>query len=153
MRLGDTMEAAIWLAGTETPEQRTRYEADVRKAISRASRDSGLIHGPVVFTELKPGDARVPEVPAHITGPDVRLLVAEADAVDHLVVIERSGFVSDLDPIDLERLRLITRRQHERSEPGAARLTDEQADSIIEALGPDAAADAVRDAVNRGALH
>lgn len=81
MKPGDTIESSIWLAGTETAEDRARYERDVRESIDELCDQKGFIHGPVTFTELNPGDHRVPKVPDHIHGPAVRLLVAEADVL------------------------------------------------------------------------
>lgn len=153
MNIGDAIETAIWLDGRETRGQRTRYDGDVRKAIADLCSEQGVVHGPVVFSVLKPGDERVPPVPDHISGPDVRLLHAEAKVVGIAMEVNPSRFVSDLDPKDVARLREITRRGHRKANPHDAPLTDDECDAMIEALGPDAAADAVRSAVNAGAIH
>ncbi len=63
-------------------------------------------------------------------------------------------FITDLDPVDLRRLREITRRIHARDFPHLPVLTDHQCDVVIETVYPKArtaeAIRAVREAVNRG---
>ncbi|MFQ5619450.1 MAG: hypothetical protein ACE5FR_10790 [Rhodospirillales bacterium] len=64
------------------------------------------------------------------------------------------NFITDLDPVDLRRLREITRRIHARDFPHLPVLTDHQCDVVIETVYPKARAAeairAVREAVNRG---
>lgn len=57
---------------------------------------------------MKPGDERVPGVPDHIQGQDVRLLVGEALVLGRKTVLKLNSFLNDLDPKDLTRLRQIT---------------------------------------------
>jgi hypothetical protein len=146
MKLGDILEAAIWITGDEAPEIRARYEGDVRVSITRACEQAGVIAGPVQWIEKRPEDDRVPEVPDHITGSRVRLLVAEAAVVAQAPMNPAGSFVANLDRIDLERLRALTRRQHAREMPGT--LSDEQCDEIIEAIGPEAAIATLRRTVH-----
>lgn len=150
VKVGDVVETAMWLCGRETPEQRQAFEDDVRAAMLRAQDEHGVVLGAVVYVEKRPGDDRVPPVPDHIAGPDVRLLVAEAKAIcamPHFDLAE-SRFVDELEPDDLARLRKITRdgyarmmAQHGFTMPP---LTDRQCDTIISDLGPEAALDALR---------
>ena len=81
VKLGDVIQSAIWLSGEETAEDRTRYEKDVCTAISLLCDGQGWLHGPVSFIEKRPGEDRVPQVPDHIQGQRVGLLVAEAEVV------------------------------------------------------------------------
>lgn len=144
MRPGDTIEAAIWVTGDEPPELRARYEADVAEAIERETAAVGMAHGPVQWTEKHPLDDRVPPVPDHIQGSRVRLLVAEAAIVGPCVVSPAGSFVAQIEHRDLERLRLLTRREaakHGRS------LSDAECDELLEQLGPEAAIDTLRRAV------
>lgn len=146
MRIGDTIEAAAWLTGTESEGVRKHYETDVCGAMDTLCAQLGFERGPARFSELQPEDDRVPEVPDHVTGPDVRLLVAEADVIAPAPVIEQRSFLGELDRKDLERLRKIVRREYATRHPGA-RLTDLEADDVIEEVGPEAALDALRRAV------
>ena len=154
MRPGDIIENAIWLTGTETPDLRKRYEADVVNSIKAVADERGYIVGPVTWTEKNPGDDRCPPVPHHIQGPNVRLLVAEAPVLCAAPFIALAGsFLAQLDPVDLARLRAITRRAYRLANPGAAPLSDSLCDRTIERLGPEAAIDAVRQAVDSQAIH
>lgn len=146
MHVGSTIESAIWLTGTEPEHLRDRYERDVRESIAMLCAETGFVHGPVTFTVKQPGDDRVPPVPDHISGPDVRLLVAEAEVVGQGPEVSTRGFVGELDAKDLERLRGIVRRQR-------PELSDVECDDVIEELGPGAALDALEHAVNGGAVH
>lgn len=83
MKLGDTIENAIWLDGRETKEVYDRYLRDVKATIDTAAEKEGFLVGPMRVLEKRPGEDRVPPVPDHIQGPDVRLLVLEADVVLH----------------------------------------------------------------------
>ena len=55
-----------------------------------------------------------------------------------------SWFTDDLGSDDLARLRRVTREAYARLFPVRSRLTDRQCDTIINDLGPEAAADALR---------
>ena len=148
MKTGDIVETAVWLTGTETPEMRRQYEAEVKNAIARAQSENGAILGPVVWTEKKPGEERVPTPPAHVNGPDVRLLVGEAKIVARAPVLSTTGsrFVADLDGADLAQLRAATRRAYANDFPGYPPLTDRQCDTLINDLGPEAALNTLRGA-------
>lgn len=137
MNLGEVIESAIWLTGDESQELRKRYEQDVCQAIDDLCQEHAVLHGPVTFTEKRPGDDRVPPVPDHIQGGRVRLLVAESVVTEHAPQTSIGSFVANLELKDLTRLRKITRRYR----PG---LTDQQCDEIIEELGPEAALDTLR---------
>ena len=44
-------------------------------------------------------------------------------------------FITDLDPVDLRRLRDITRRVHAKDYPHLPALSDHQCDVVIEDIG------------------
>lgn len=153
MKLGDTITASIWLDGRETPAMRAEYEMQVADAMNELCNDKGFRHGPLRFEEKLPkSDPRVPEVPDHIQGPDVRLLIGEADIVGLVVIETGRAFIGDLDRLDLERLRHITRKSFVESNPGQI-LTDMECDDVIEELGPEAAYEAIRSAVDNHTVH
>lgn len=121
-RVGEVIETAIWITGEESPEDRKKYEHDVARAIDYFCYQHDFTHGPVVFTEKHPMDDRVPEVPDHIQGQRVRLLVAES-----VLLAGRGSFVANLEFEDLKKLRSIIRKYRN--------LTDEECDEMIEELG------------------
>ncbi len=143
MKIGDMVESAIWLTGEESQEMRTRYEIDVSRSIDILCDEKGFSHGPVMFIEKRPEEDRVPEVPDHISGQRVRLLVAEAVLTEKSLAQVSGSFIYNLDRIDLQRLREITRRVHLQYNPDQ-RLNDMECDKIIEEIGPDAAIDTLR---------
>lgn len=142
LKPGDVLEMAIWLDGTETQELKDRFEGDLRTAIAEVP----AITGPLVMTEKRPGDDRVPKVPESLQGPDVRLLIGEALVVD-LIAPDEGYFVADLEPRDLERLRAILRRKYQEYNPGKPELSTEKCDEFINQNGPDAALEALREQV------
>ena len=155
MKPGDVLEAAIWLDGRETAEHRTLYEADLQEQLARAGNLHGMVIGPLMWAEKRLGEDRVPKVPDHIVGPDVRLLVAEARVVCRMPDYTDAGgsFVHELDPADLARLRAITRHAHAWRKPGERRLTDAECDAVIEEIGPDSALRTLKQAVDRNLLN
>lgn len=137
MRIGDVIESSIWMTGDESQAVRQQYELDVSQAIGSLCDEHGFECGPVKFSEKHPSEDRVPEVPDHIQGSRVRLLVAEAEVIARVVRVEGS-FVANLETKDLQRLRLITRQASRQV------LTDQECDAIIERYGPDAAIETLR---------
>lgn len=152
MKIGDTAECAIWLDGRETPEMVRQWRTDSVFLMER-SRGEVLQLGPPRFAIKRPGDDRCPPVPSHISGPDVRLLVAEADVVGNRPKVARAGFLGELDKRDLSRLRAVTRRSFAKQYPGRPMLSNEQCDAFIEHMGPLAAANAAREAVDGKLVH
>lgn len=144
MNIGETVEiCAIWLAGTETPEHFRQFHADVDEALKSQAGRYNL--SPITWTEKKPGEDRVPPVPAHIDGPNVRLLVGEAVIVSLRQSMKTPvGFVHDLEPNDRALLRRITRRVRKRMFPYEGEITDRQCDTVINDLGPDAALETLK---------
>ena len=135
MSPGDTLETAIWVDGNETPAQWQQFKADVLEQMTAEVAASGYAISPLRWRTKKPGDERVPARPPHVDGPDVRLLVGEATVMPAL----SSNFLADLEPKDLTLLRGITRRAYARQYPAQPPLSDRQADTLINDLGPDAA--------------
>ena len=150
MKIGEIIESAIWLTGDESEETRKRYEQDVTEAIDYFCHKNEFTHGPVAFVEKLPGTDRVPAVPAHISGPRIRLLVAESTITAKAVITPQGSFIANLDKHDLDRLRKITRRAGMKTR---RILSDAECDDIIEKLGPATALDTLRYHVDGGMIH
>ena len=153
MKIGTDLEIAFWLTGDEAPRVLAGVEAVCCQAFSQIEETNGVVCGPVTFITKRPGDDRVPTVPDRVQGPDVRLLVAGTTVVAERPAALRPSFLADLDPVDLARLRILTREAHRRSRPGSPALTDGECDAVIEQIGPESAAATVRGAVDSRAVH
>lgn len=138
MKPGDLAECSIWITGTESEAMLRQWKSDCPYLMSRSEGEPFLKLGPISFEIKRPGDDRVPQVPDHIAGPDVRLLVATAEVLG-FETSKHSSFVDELSPRDLERLRAATRRQHGKR----GHLTDAMCDQIIDQMGPVSAAKGV----------
>lgn len=148
---GRLIETAIWLDGTETDEDMRRWkEETIPASIRDVERRDKVLTGPITFTEKRPGDDRVPPVPKHIHGPNVRLLVAEAMVVGAAKPIIEVGFIGDLTDEDLVKLRRLTRGAYAKQNPTHPALTDRQCDQIINMLGPQSAVATLRLARDQG---
>lgn len=143
MRIGDSLETAVWVTGNESIEMRQRFERDIREYFAEISRYHGVVHGPVIFIEKRPGDDRVPQVPEHIQGPAVRLIVAESIVIAEIPISSKGSFVANLEVKDLHRLRDLTRKIYAKKYPGNT-LNNQECDEIIEEMGPDAALESLR---------
>jgi hypothetical protein len=155
-RIGLPVEVAVWLTGRETDDMIERFKRDCMAELGRFGLERDCVMGPATFVEKLPGEDRVPQVPAHVSGPAVRLLVCEAHVVATGMgeaVTKATGFVYDLDRRDLERLRKITRRAYQRRHPEQAMLTDAECDAIIEEIGPESAIKTLRGGVDSKELH
>jgi len=150
MKLGETLELAIWLNGDETIEHVRQWKHDCKYIMERSFDGGTLKLSPLRFAVMRPGDDRVPPVPDNIQGPDVRLLVVEAEVLGIVPAVVAASFLTELSSTDLERLRTITRRAHAKRTGNI--LPDEICDEIIEELGPAMAMRALRQSVD-GALH
>ena len=155
MKDGDPYELCIWLTGRETEALIVQWKADCQELLGDEAASRGFIIGPMTFTEKRPGEDRVPPVPDHIHGHDVRLLIGEAEVrrAPRTEIIKSSGFVQDLDAKDLARLREITRQARAKQMPLAAVLTDAECDDIIERIGPETALKTLRGTTATGTMH
>lgn len=150
LRPGDLFELAIWLNGEEMPGHVERWRQDCEIAAKVAEVEHSVEIGPFTWEIKRPGEDRVPPVPEHIQGIDVRLLVGQAQVRKAKpIVLKETGFVADLDKGALTKLRAITRRAHARAHPGD-RLEDKHCDWIIERMGPEVALKTLRE---DGKLH
>jgi len=151
---GEAFETAIWMDGRETEHQFTQCVADITEAFGRMAVEAGVVIAQPLFTIKAPGGERVPAVPIGISGPNVRLLVGEAKIIAWAPEASPAGgFVQQLDAIDRERLRIITRRAHRTANPGAERLTDAECDALAEQVGPESAAKAIKAMIDSRTVH
>ena len=141
---GSMFEFALWADGTEKPEVLAQFDADVNEAFANVAARHNVVLGPVKRSTKRPGEDRVPDVPKRLQGPDVRLLVAEAQVICTAPANSNNLFLSELEPKDLRRLRVITRAAYAKVFPKAKPLTDRQCDTLVSDLGPDAALDTLR---------
>lgn len=148
MKVGEVLEVAIWLTGTESEEKHAWFKREALDALGRAEAEHGVKVGPVAWTEKRPEEDRVPPVPDYVQGPDVRLLVGEAEIVGEYANTNGVPLSMDLEEEHLVRLRGIVRRKHAAAYPYRRALTDAECDEVIDEHGPDAAA-----AVVSGAVH
>lgn len=155
LNIGMPLETAIWLTGAETEAELERWKQECSAELGGFSLEQEITLTAPAWIEKRPGEDRVPPVPDHISGPNVRLLICEARVAGPAkpAILAATGFVADLDARDLARLRDITRRAHANLYPVAALLTDAQCDDVIERLGPDTALKTLRDGVDAKALH
>lgn len=154
MSIGMPIEVAVWLTGRETEHQMQAWKKDCEAEIGRFGLENGVMMSEAAYIEKRPGEDRVPPVPAHISGPDVRLLVCEATVLrPETQIVKSTGFVHDLDAKDLARLRKITRRAYAKTHPGQAALNDPECDAIIERVGPESALKTLRGGVDSKAIH
>jgi hypothetical protein len=151
---GEVFETAIWMDGRETKAQFKACVNDMCEAFSRMAEGQGVVIAKPVFTIKAPGDERVPPVPDDVSGPRVALLVGEAKIVAYArQASPAGGFVQQLDAVDRERLRRITRAAHQHQNPGAPLLDDAECDVIAEQVGPQSAAKAIKAMVDSGTVH
>jgi hypothetical protein len=152
--IGMPIETAVWLTGRETGAQLDAWKRDCIVEVHRFGMENGVVMSEPVFTEKRPGEERVPQVPDHISGPGVRLLVCEATVLRPETQIVRStGFVQDLDARDLASIRRITRRAYAKANPGQPPLNDIECDAVIERVGPESALKTLRGGVDSKAIH
>ena len=152
---GAVIDFWFWADGSETPEVLAQFKADMQTAITERAKAHGVLVTPARYIEKRPGDPHVPDVPKHISGPNVRLVGCEATVIGDAQQLKVTSFLADLDPVDLERLRIVTRRAHKHVNPDGslAPISDEECDRVIEELGPQAAVDVIRRAVDSQLVH
>lgn len=137
MKPGEIAEFGIWLSGEETEEQLHNWKTiEVPKIIERTEKQFNVVLKNIRFIVKSPGEDRVPQVPKHIKGANVKLLISEADVFAGPQAIKmQKGIANDLDQKSLQTLRRITRREHSKAHPGMPALNNQQCDAVINRLG------------------
>jgi hypothetical protein len=152
---GAVIEVAIWLSGEETEDHLRRFrEDDMPEQFRQIAEHWLLIIGPLMFSTKKPGADRVPPVPRHIHGTDVKLIVVEAEVLGWRDAPKRgSAFLADLTSDDLQKLRKATRAAHAKAHPGMPPLPDANCDAIINEFGPEAAYNLIKRLTDKQVAH
>lgn len=141
---GDTFEAAAWY---DSPQDRPRAVALVEGAFKELAGDRDIRLSPIRWTDMLPGQPRVPAPPK----ADMRLLVGEADMEGYAVNPADVSWLLDIKPQERKTLRRVTRRAIKRARPFELLITDRHCDQVIAWLGPKVAQKMLAAAVERGA--
>ncbi len=155
LKIGEELEGAWWFDGRESEAGISIWRGDMVTAFAEISKTEHVLLSPIEFTEFQPGDHRTPQVPDHIQGPNVRMLVASCRVLAFAPRFTGAGplFTEQLDKVDLARLRLITRRVHQKARRGSIPMSDFECDKIINAIGPETAFKTLRESVDNDTLH
>lgn len=145
-RIGEVLESADWY---RSDDERRESAIAIRIQFADTEKLHNVVMGPITWHDMAVGDERVPDPP----GPEYKLLRGEAKVVMNRPKLALRFFSQELDAVDLERLRIITRRAHHSACPKEASLTDAQCDAMIDEHGPRRAETAIREAVDSGAVH
>jgi hypothetical protein len=174
--VGKEYYVAFWLTGHEGNDKLRAYAHETDEVFQRVSDHDRVNLGPAQWSLLRPGeDERVPEVPKHIEaeinekgrrtviveiveGEPLKaqapaMLVCWRKGVSDAPQFVKRGFVGDLTQGDLAKLRAITKRKYLEMNPEHTPLTDSEADTFIDRLGPDVAYDLIANAPTSGAVN
>lgn len=165
--VGQEYCVANWFSGHETSDVFLATMQLYDESFQRACDRDGVNLGPPSWAVLRPGDEYCPDVPAWVEkqinvlgrrqikfavegsepmiAESPALLVCYRKVTEVTKQIKTHGFILDLTQKDLQKLRKITKAGHLKANPGHAPLTDSEADTFIEDLGPDVAYDLVSD--------
>jgi hypothetical protein len=142
--IGDIIEWTYWLTGEETQEEIADFTSCTQMAFYAFEQDENVMLSKPEASVLHPGDPRVPEVPEHIHGSNVQLLVFESRVILHLPGPKLSRFADELEKDDFNRLAKITREHYTRRFPRSPRLSDGQVRTVINDLGEEVALETLR---------
>ena len=133
--------------GRETEIHIKQFKLDCLEAFRYIGSRNGVLFGGVEYEKKKPYDDMVPPVPDGCAERELTFLVASAKVVwtpSFGSPRPDSLFAAQLEPDDLRRLRKLTREAYTKAYKGKLPLTDAQADTLINELGPEAAVDSLR---------
>ena len=138
LEIGDYIEFSDWFW-----DEKSKFVAEglIAINIAKTGNEMGVDVSDLEFETLEIDDARCPEPPDH--GCSLRVGWVRVTRLP-LQVSEGVPLSQDLEPKDLAMLRQTTRAAHQKVNPMAPPLTDMQCDAVIDAVGPDTAANQVR---------
>lgn len=132
MKVGELVEYALWYNGSE---QRAKAEMGIARYFSQDEEHYGVVFGPIKFTDIDPNDQRLGDNAPPELGAKVLLGEAECIALQPMSAGE-AGFIANLEPADLEKLRCATRRAFKKENPKST-ITQDQIDMIITKMAPE----------------
>lgn len=131
IQIGQPFECAAWF-DPANPDAHDKTKQSLLIAMTRLQEGAHVVFGEFCWTILEPGDDRVPDPPE--TAPNgIQLMLVDAEVVEMRGALADASFITDLDYIDLEILRRLTRKcaaMHGQT------LTDDECDVMIEQIGP-----------------
>lgn len=150
MKHGEPVESAFWLDGTEDEELLKGIKGKIVNKLLEQANKHNLTVGKVHFEELDPLSDRVPAVPDHIQGPNVRLLVGWSLAQYKPMYGPKydTPHMDDLTKESRQRLREKTKEMYAKKHPNEPPLTDKEADVFAEQLFPRTAAAELKEAID-----
>lgn len=148
VKIGDEFEVGAWFANlVDQDKAKTAVKAGFRHAETASS----VVFGPISWETFEAGGPRVPAPPS----TDMKFLVGTAriQAITTRPQVVQRTFIQDLDFVDAQRLRQLTRQAHQARFPDTPPLDDDACDAIIEMIGPGLAEAEIRAAVDRKSLN
>ena len=134
-QIGQFRHVSLWFCGDE---QKRKAETVLRAALLADEISAGIVLGPVEFDVVAADDLRLQGAKPIEDGAQV--LAAFAEVLDFRAMpVEDAGFITNLAPADLERLRKATVKAYRKANPGGSRLTQDQIDRVLGRLGPEVA--------------
>lgn len=128
MFVGEMREAAMWY---KTPDQREHAKAYINEIFNYDELTSGLIFGPIVYSDADLNSVRAPEPPEE----GAKLLIGEAKIIAIKPTIGEE-FVLNLGTKDLNTLREVTQRAWLKY-PDNKPMSVDDLDKVIAMTAPD----------------
>ncbi|NIA72283.1 hypothetical protein HBA54_27190 [Pelagibius litoralis] len=146
--IGQKIERAWWF---RNEMERFLGERNATAAVQKAAKEEGASIGPVKVETLPAGDPRLSDPPPQWRDAPCLLVSARVTAIASPLVKE--SFVANLDRRDLDRLRQVTRVMHHQARPDEPRLSNTDADAMIDEFGPKVGERMLREAVDMRVLN
>lgn len=132
--IGEWRQAALWFNGDE---QKGKAERVLRNMLSLDAQTLGVDLGEVELEVIDANSQRLNGAVPPESGAQV--LAAYAEVIGLKTTIEDAGFLANLEPDDLERLRKATRRAYLKANPGAISPSQSDLDAMVGRLAPETA--------------
>lgn len=134
--IGQYRIVSLWFNGEQQREAARKF---LKNLLELDEINAGFVLAPVEYEVLNANDPRLNDAKPPESGAQV--LVATAQILDMKAMPAKdAGFIANLEPHDLERLRKATVRAYKKAYPGGSPLTQDQIDKLVGKLGPETAA-------------